>query len=79
MEQIVPQASAQPTLAARRRVDDRLSYAVHCWAPGRAVADPSCNCLGEAAHPKLGAQPTIRVIVGSWYVRSIYCCRACSN
>ncbi len=63
----VPHANAQHAPAARRRVDNRLSYAVHCWAPGSAFADPSCNCLGEAAHPKLGARPTIRVIVGSWY------------
>ena len=63
----VPHANAQHAPAARRRVDNRLSYAVHCWAPRSALADPSCNCLGEAAHPKLGSRRTIRVIVGSWY------------
>jgi len=54
--------------AARRRGGGHLEYAVHCWAPGSAFADPACNCLGEAAHPQLGSRPTIRVVVGSWCV-----------
>ena len=44
-----------------------MAYAVHCWSPNSTFTDPSCNCLGEAAHPKLGSRPTIRIIVGSWY------------
>jgi hypothetical protein len=63
----VPQANTQHARPERRRLDDRLSYAVPCWAPGSAFADPACNCLGEAAHPKLGSRPTIKVVVGSWY------------
>jgi hypothetical protein len=66
-EQIVPQANEAP---ARRRVDDGLSYAAHCWAPGSAFSDPKCNCLGEDAHPKLGSRPTVKIVIGGWYV----CC-----
>jgi hypothetical protein len=58
---------AQLTLAASRRADDRLSYAVDCWMPRSAFTNASCNCLAEAAHPKLGARRTVNVVVGSWY------------
>ena len=68
-EQIAPQANAQHAPRARRRVDDGLSYAAHCWAPGRAFSDPKCNCLGEDAHPKLGSRPTVKIVIGGWYVR----------
>jgi hypothetical protein len=69
IQRIAPGAKARPPAPpARRRVDDRISYAVHCWAPGSAFVDPSCNCLGEAAHAQLGSRPTIKVLVGSWCV-----------
>ena len=66
MQQIAPQ-TAQRAAPARRRGKDEMSYAVHCCAPNSSFTDPLCNCLGEAAHPKLGSRPTIRIIVGSWY------------
>jgi hypothetical protein len=65
MQQIAPQI-AQRT-PARRSGKDEIAYAAHCWAPNSTFTDPSCNCLGEAAHPKLGSRPTIRIIIGSWY------------
>ncbi len=52
---------------ARRRGKEVEVYAVHCWAPNSSFTDPSCNCLGEGAHPKLGYRRTIGIIVGSWY------------
>ena len=61
------QANGKHAPTTRRSGEDHMTYAVQCWAPGSAFADPSCNCLGEAAHPKLGARPTITIIVGSWY------------
>jgi hypothetical protein len=74
MQQIAHQTAqrADPTQRAgspRRRGEDEIAYAVHCWAPNSTFTDPSCNCLGEAAqpHPKLGSRPTIRIIIGSWY------------
>ena len=66
MQQIAPQ-TARRAAPARRRGKDEISYAVHCWAPNSTFTDPSCNCLGEAAPPKLGSRRTIRIIVGSWY------------
>ena len=54
---------------ARRRGNGAEAYAVHCWAPNSSFTDPSCNCIGEGAHPKLGYRRTIRIIVGSWYGR----------
>ena len=65
MQQIAPQ-NAQ-LVPAGRSGKDEIAYAVHCWAPNSTFSDPSCNCLGEAAHPKLGSRPTIRVVIGSWY------------
>ena len=53
--------------SARRGGDSYREYAAHCWAPSSAFADPSCNCLGQAVHPKLGSRRTINVIVGGWY------------
>jgi hypothetical protein len=52
---------------ARRRGKEVEVYAVHCWAPNSSFTDPSCNCLGEGAHPKLGYRRTIGIIVGGWY------------
>ncbi len=59
--------NAQLDLAARRRADDRLSYAVDCWMPRSTSTDASCNCLAEAAHPELGSRRTVNVVVASWY------------
>jgi uncharacterized small protein (DUF1192 family) len=66
MQQIALETVPQ-TAPARRRGKDEITYDVHCWAPNSTFTDPSCNCLGEAAHPKLGSRPTIRIIIGSWY------------
>ena len=66
MQQIAPQTPRHAG-SARRRGKDEITYDVHCWAPNSTFTDPSCNCLGEAAHPKLGSRPTIRIIIGSWY------------
>jgi hypothetical protein len=55
------------TPPARRTGGNPLLYAVHCWAASSAFVNPSCNCLGQAMHPKLASRPTIKVIVGSWY------------
>ncbi len=52
---------------ARGSGKDEIAYAVRCWAPNSTFTDPSCNCLGEAAHPELGSRPTIKIIIGSWY------------
>ena len=65
-QQTALQADAELTPPARRRRDVHATYAVDCWAPNSAFVDPSCNCLGEAAHPKLGSRPTIVVVVGGW-------------
>jgi hypothetical protein len=62
-QQLAPQTNS----SARRRGDEH-AFSAHCWAPGSAFADPSCNCLGEPAHPNLGSRPTIKVCIGSWYV-----------
>jgi hypothetical protein len=53
---------------ARRSGDSQQVYAVHCWGARSAFSDPSCNCLGEAPHPKLASRRTITIVVGSWYV-----------
>ena len=69
IEQTVWQANTQPAPPSRRRVesaDAHLSYSAHCWAPSSAFSDPSCNCLGKAAHPKLGSRRTINVIAPGW-------------
>ena len=66
MQQIAPQA-AQHAAPARGRGKDEIAYAAHCWAPNSTFTDPSCNCLGEAAHPKLGSRRTIKIILPSWY------------
>ena len=65
MQQIAPQ-TAQLAAPARRRGKNEMAFAVHCWSPNSTFTDPSCKCLGEAAHPKLGSRPTIRIIIGSW-------------
>jgi hypothetical protein len=65
MQHIAPQTAQ--LVPARRSGKDEIAYAAHCWAPNSTFSDPSCNCLGEAAHPKLGSRPTIRVVIGSWY------------
>ncbi len=73
MERGLQRANA---LSIRRRVVNRASYAVHCWALGSAFMDPSCNCLGVVPHPKLGSRRAIKVVVGSWYVyaaKSVQC------
>ena len=62
---IVPRVGHAPP--ARRTGGNPEVYAVHCWAPSSAFANPSCNCLGQAMHPKLASRPTIKIIVGSWY------------
>jgi hypothetical protein len=49
-----------------RRSGEPLQYATQCWAPGSTFADPSCNCLGKPAHPRLGSRRTVKVIVASW-------------
>ena len=59
--------NAQLALAARRRADDHLLYAVDCWMPRSTFTDASCNCLAEAAHPELGSRRTVKVVIGSWY------------
>jgi len=65
MQHIAPQTAQ--LVPARRSGKDEIAYAAHCWAPNSTFNDPSCNCLGEAAHPKLGERRTITIIVGSWY------------
>jgi hypothetical protein len=65
MQQIAPQTAQR--VPARRSGKDEIAYAAHCWAPNSTFTDPSCNCLGEAVHAKLGSRPTIRVVIGSWY------------
>jgi hypothetical protein len=66
---IAPQANIQHAPLANRRAEDaNHQYAVQCWGTRSAFTDRTCNCLGEAAHPKLGSRPTIKIVVGSWYV-----------
>jgi hypothetical protein len=65
-EQIAAQAQHSPT--TRRRQNGRFAYAVQCWAPRSAFADPVCNCLGVTAHPKLGSRRTTTIVVGTWCV-----------
>ena len=60
-------SDAEQSPSARRGGDSYREYAAHCWAPSSAFADPSCNCLGQAVHPKLGSRRTINVIAGGWY------------
>jgi hypothetical protein len=67
-QQIEPPASIEHAPPARRRSDDYQAFAVQCWAARSAFTDQACNCLGEAAHPKLNSRPTIRIVVGSWYI-----------
>ena len=66
--QQIPPPNAVHAHPARRSEDDSRLYTTHCWAPGSAFTDPSCNCLGELAHPKLGSRRTIKIVVGGWYV-----------
>jgi hypothetical protein len=69
MQPIAPQANIQHAPLANRRAEDaNHQYAVHCWGTRSAFTDRACNCLGEAAHSKLGSRPTIKIVVGSWYV-----------
>jgi hypothetical protein len=67
MAGIIGEIAPQTNSSERRRGDEH-AFSAHCWAPGSAFADPSCNCLGESAHPNLGSRPTIKVCIGSWYV-----------
>jgi hypothetical protein len=66
---------------ARRTGGNPKVYAVHCWAPSSAFANPSCNCLGRAMHTKLASRPTIKIIVGSWYRARLFAAfgRACTS
>jgi hypothetical protein len=64
VHQIAPQTAQ--LAPARRRGKDKIAYAVHCWAPNSTFTDPSCNCLGESAHPQLGSRRTIRILLPSW-------------
>ena len=68
-QHITPPASIQHAPPARRRIGDYQAFAVECWAARSAFTDSPCNCLGEAAHPKLNSRPTIKIVVGSWYIR----------
>ena len=76
---VVPRVDHAPP-ARRRGVNPRV-YAVHCWAPSSAFANPSCKCLGQAMHPKLASRPTIKIIVGSWYRARLFAAagRACTS
>jgi hypothetical protein len=65
MQQTAPQTAQR--VPARRSGKDEIAYAAHCWAQNSTFTDPSCNCLNEAVHAKLGSRPTIRVVIGSWY------------
>ena len=60
----------QPPPERRTKAVD-LTYAVRCWEPSSAFADPSCNCLEEAPHPNIGSRQTIKVVVGNWYVHAL--------
>ena len=78
------QADTLHAAPARKRLDDQSAYAVRCWAARSAFSDPACNCLGEAAHPKLGSRHIVKVVVGGWYVhfgsglpRMLHCNRLC--
>ena len=52
---------------ARAAVRDMQLEVNECASmQGLAASDPSCNCLGEAAHPKLGSRRTINVIAPGW-------------
>jgi hypothetical protein len=75
----VPRVDHAPP--ARRTGGNPEVYAVHCWAPSSAFANPSCNCLGQAMHPKLASRPTIKIIVGSWYRARLFTAagRACTS
>ena len=67
---IAPQASVEHApLVNRRAGDANHQYAVQCWGTRSAFTDRACNCLSGAAQPKLGSRPTIKIVVGSWYVR----------
>ena len=67
---IAPQASIEHAPLANRRAEDaNHQYAVQCWGTRSAFTDRACNCLGGAAQPKLGSRPTIKIVIGSWYVR----------
>jgi hypothetical protein len=67
---IAPQASIEHAPLANRRAEDaNHQYAVQCWAARSTFNDRACNCLGGAAQPQLGSRPTIKIVVGSWYVR----------
>jgi hypothetical protein len=72
MQQIAPQIAPRAA-SARRRGKDEITYAVHCWAPNSTFTDPSCNCLGEPAHSKLGSRRTIKILVPSWHGRCSSC------
>jgi hypothetical protein len=74
VSQISVHASIHAKSSPSRRASQRAQlqhhgnqYAVQCWAARSAFADPSCNCLSEPAHPKLGLRRTIRIVVGSWH------------
>jgi hypothetical protein len=75
VHQIAPQTAqlARALWPARRSGKDEIAYAVHCWAPNSTFTDPSCNCLREAAHPKLGSRRTIKILLPSWYGRCSSC------
>jgi hypothetical protein len=75
----VPRVDHAPP--ARRTGGNPEVYAAHCWAPSSAFANPSCNCLGQAMHPKLASRPTIKIIVGSWYRARLFTAagRACTS
>jgi hypothetical protein len=66
-EPAAPQADTEHRPPARRGGNSNGVYAVDCWAASSAFIDSSCNCLGEAAHPKLSSRPTIKIAVGGWY------------
>jgi hypothetical protein len=68
---IAQQAAAEHHPPSRRggiSGEHHLEYAQQCWAPSSTSTFVSCNCLGEAAHPKLSSRQMIKIVIGGWYV-----------
>jgi hypothetical protein len=64
------QAPMDPnTVGGRRRERDLPStYSAQCYRPGSSFTDASCGCLGKPKSSQFDLRPTIKIVVGSWYV-----------
>ena len=61
--------TAAPAHGGRRRESDLPTiYSAQCYRAGSSFDDASCGCLGKPKSSQFDLRPTIKIVVGSWYV-----------